>query len=391
MGTINTILSQIKTKILRTNRIYLVVLILFFLGASCEDPLVPYQPTPYNLQIPSFFPTHLNIPTDNPLTVEGIELGRHLFYETRLCGYLGSNPDSMMSCGTCHNQANNFDIGMNNPRFPDGKAYGLSGEYTHHSVMTLVNLVFNQEGYFWNGYIHPSNQNQNHRNIEDIVNMTISAPDEMNSTVSKAIVALKSIPKYPNLFEKAFGTPDITIDRIEKAIAQFVRTLVSGNSKFDRYMKGLETLTPSELNGYILFTTEEGADCFHCHGGNGTPLFTTNLFYNNASSNVFNDPDDRYGITGLDQDRGAYRAPSLRNIAVSAPYFHDARFKTLDEVLEFYNSELVFSPYVSTLMHKIDQGGMLLTPSQMTNLKDFLHTLTDHEFLNNPKFSNPNP
>lgn len=391
MGTINTFLKRVGFHSTITNKILLVLSILFFLGASCDDRPIPYQPTPYNLQIPSFFPTLLNIPTDNPLTVEGIELGRHLFYETKLCGYLGTNPDSMMSCGTCHNQSNNFDIGMNNPRFPGGKAYGLSGEYTPHSVMTLVNVVFNQEGYFWNGYIHPSNSNPNHRRIEDIVNMTIVAPDEMNSTVIKAIAALKTIPKYPELFEKVFGTPDITIDRIEKAIAQFVRTLVSGNSKFDRYMKGLETLTPSELNGYILFTTEEGADCFHCHGGNGTPLFTTNLFYNNASSSVFNDPGDRYAITGLDQDHGAYRAPSLRNIAVSAPYFHDARFTTLDQVLEFYNTGLIYSPYVSTLMHKIDQGGMLLTPTQMANLKAFLLTLTDHEFLNNPKFSDPNP
>jgi cytochrome c peroxidase len=155
-------------------------------------------------------------------------------------------------------------------------------------------------------------------------------------------------------------------------------------------MRGLEQLTPSELNGYILFTTEEGADCFHCHGGNGTPLFTTNLFYNNGSSTVFNDPKDRYAVTGNSADIGAYRAPTLRNIEVTAPYFHDGRFATLDQVLEFYNSGLVYSPFVSPLMHKLDQGGMLLTPQQLADLKAFLLTLTDHEFLTNPKFSNPN-
>jgi len=390
MGTINTLLKQKKINFLKGNKIFIVLFSLFFLAASCGDDPIPYTPTPYNLQIPSFFPTNLNIPSDNPLTVEGIELGRHLFYEPRLCGYLGTNPDSMMSCGTCHIQANNFKVGLDNPRFPNGRTYGLSGVYTPHNMMPLVNVVFNHEGYFWNGYIHPSNNNPNHRTLEDIVTMGITAPHEMNSSVEKAIAALKTVAKYPNLFEKAFGTPEITIDRVEKAIAQFVRTLVSGNSKFDRYMKGLETLTSSELNGYILFTTEEGADCFHCHGGNGTPLFTTNLFYNNALSSVFDDPRDRFGVTGNVIDRGAYRAPTLRNIAVSAPYMHDGRFSTLDQVLEFYNSGLVYSPYVSPLMHKLDQGGMLLTPSQIADLKAFLLTLTDHQFLTNPKFSDPN-
>lgn len=389
MGTINTFLKKIF--IIQKNQTYILVFTsILLLGSSCGNDPKPYEPTPYNLQIPNFFPTNLNIPADNPLTVEGILLGRYLFYETKLCGYTGSNPDSMMSCATCHNQAHAFEVGMNNPRFPEGVTYGLSGAYTPHNMLPLINLVFNHEGYFWNGLIHPSNPNSNQRTIEDVVSMGIKAPHEMNSTIERAIAALKTDPKYPDLFKNAFGTSDVTIDRIEKAIAQFIRILVSGNSKFDRYMKGLEQLTPSELNGYILFTTEEGADCFHCHGGNGTPLFTTNLFYNNGLSNVFTDTRDRYAVTGNTNDIGSYRAPTLRNIEVTAPYFHDGRFKTLDQVLEFYNTGLVYSPYISPLMHKIDQGGMMLTPSQIADLKAFLYTLTDHEFLNNPNFSNPN-
>ncbi len=387
MGTINPILITMKRKI------YLVLFLwmsLMTLATSCGDDPVPYQPTPYTLQIPTFFPTNLNIPADNPLTVEGINLGRYLFYETQLCGYNGTNPDSMMSCSTCHIQAHAFEVGLDNERFPNGRTFGLSGAYTPHYMLPLINLVFNHEGYFWNGYIHPNNSNSNHRTLEDVISMGILAPHEMNSTIQKAVSAIQNDPKYPALFEKAFGTPEITIDRIEKAIAQFIRTLVSGNSKFDRYMRGLEQLTSSELNGYILFTTEEGADCFHCHGGNGTPLFTTNLFYNNGSSSIFNDPKDRYSVTGNTFDIGAYRAPTLRNIEVTAPYFHDGRFSTLDQVLEFYNSGLVYSPYVSPLMHKLDQGGMFLTPQQLADLKAFLLTLTDHDFLTNPKFSNPN-
>jgi len=211
----------------------------------------------------------------------------------------------------------------------------------------------------------------------------------MNSTPERTIYALKQNPKYPALFKKAFGTEEITISRVQKAIAQFICTLVSGNSKFDRYLRKEEELTDAEMRGFLLFSTEEGADCFHCHGGSGTPLFTTNLFYNNALSNVFDVPNDRYSVTKNPQDIGAYRAPSLRNCMVSAPYMHDGRFKTMDEVLDFYNFGLQNSPYVHPLMHKLEQGGAYLTPPQIADLKIFLHTLTDNEFLTNPKFSKP--
>ena len=355
---------------------------LMLLSSSCNQPKEePYQATPYQLEIPRFFPNKLNIPADNPLTKEGVILGEKLFYDGRLCGYIGNNPDSMMSCATCHVRGNAYDVGMNNPRFPNGVTHGVTGIPTPHNAMPLFNLVFNHEGYFWNGMIHPSNPNANQRTLEDVVIMGIIAPHEMNSTVERAVKAIKSNPEYPEMFRKAFGTPEINIDRICKAIAQYIRTLVSANSKFDRYLAGQENLTPAERRGYILFVTEEGADCFHCHGSDGNPLFTTNLFYNNGLDGVFTDPRDRFSFTGKEQDRGAYRAPSLRNIEVTAPYMHDGRFKTLDEVLEFYNTGLVNSPYISPLMHKINQGGTMLTPSQMNDLKAFLLTLTDDEFI----------
>lgn len=365
-----------------------ILLFLVFLSAQC-NPIEEESPTPYPLEIPRFFPTSLNIPEDNPLTVEGIELGRYLFYDELLCGYLGNNPDSMMSCATCHVQANGFKAGCNNPRFPNGHVFGLSGNYTHHNMLPLVNLIFNHEGYLWNGAVYPNNPNFKMRNIEDIVRMTILDPNEMNGSIEKTITALKTRPEYPEMFRKAFGSKEITIEKVEKAIAQFVRTLISANSKFDRYLLGKEQLSPQEMNGYILFSTEEGADCFHCHGGSGTPLFTTNLFYNNALDAEHNDPQDHASVTGNSLDIGTYRAPTLRNIAVTAPYMHDGRFSTLDEVLNFYNLELKNSPTVSPLMHKINEGGAQLTPSQIADLKAFLYTLTDEEFLTNPNFSNP--
>lgn len=373
----------------------------FFLGLwillsvglmSCHKEIeeeVPFAATPYNLVIPRFFPSALNIPNANPLTVEGVELGRYLFYDTRLCGYTGNDPDSMMSCATCHVQSCGFEPGLNNPRFPNGATSGLSGIPTPHYALPLVNLVFNKQGYFWNGLIHENNPNLQQRNLEDIVLMGITAPHEMNSTPERAVAAVKSADFYPEMFKKAFGTEDITLDRIQKAIAQFIRTIISADSKFDRYMRGETQLTNQELRGYVLFTTEEGADCFHCHGSDGSPLFTTNLFYNNGLDSVFNDTRDRYAVTGNVRDHGAYRAPTLRNIMVTAPYMHDGRFRTIDEVLQFYNSGLVNSPYIHPLMHKINEGGAWLTPSELSDLKSFLNTLTDDDFLNNPQFSNP--
>lgn len=338
------------------------------------------DPTPLDIVIPYGFPSRLNIPDDNPMTVEGVELGRALFHDPHLCGYTGTNPDSLMSCASCHDRAHNYDLGPDNPRLVNGRPVGRTGKATHHNAMPLMNLVFNHEGYSWNGSICPQNV-KGRRSIEDIVLMAITADDELCSTEARTLAALRADSKYPEMFGKAFGSEEITMERVQKAIAQFVRSLVSGNSKFDRYLQGKEQLTPQELHGYILFTTEEGADCFHCHGSEGSPLFTTNLFYNNGLDNVFSDPQDRYSFTGHDADHGAYRAPSLRNIAVSAPYMHDGRFQTLDEVLNFYNEGLQPSPYVSPLMHHINDGGVLLTPSEIADLKAFLNTLTDDEFL----------
>ena len=348
-----------------------------------------YNPTPYDLNSPPYFPTNLNIPEDNPLTEEGVELGRYLFYDGRLRGYSGTNPDSLMSCGTCHLQEYGFKCGLNHPKFPEGQTYGITGLKTPHFIMPLINLVYNNEGYLWNGSLSPRNPNPDMQSLESFVSVVIEDPYEMGGSIEKAVQVISSIDFYPPMFEAAFGTPEVNIDRIEKAVAQFVRALVSFDSKFDRYLRGEEQLTDSELRGYILFTTEEGADCFHCHGGAGTPLFTTILFYNNAIDSVFTDPADRFGFTRVLADKGAYRAPSLRNIEFTAPYMHDGRFKNLDEVINFYSEELVVSPYVHSLMHKIDDGGAMLTPKEKTDLKNFLLTLSDHNFINNPKFSKP--
>ncbi len=368
------------------------ILILTTVLAGCnrndDIELIPaFRPTPYEMTIPFGFPTKLNIPEDNPLTVEGIELGRYLFYDGRVSGHV--EPEKQMSCATCHLQENAFECGIDHPRFLEGKTFGVTGIPTPHFMLPLINLVWNHNGYLWNGYVSSDNPDPLIRNIEALTYLSIIAPHEMHSDTLSAVNAIGSVPRYRELFKKAFGSEDVTIDRMGKAIAQFIRTLVSSNSRFDQYLRGEIQLTPAEVSGYVLFVTEEGADCFHCHGGSGNPMFTTHLFYNNAKDSVFDDPRDRFGVTGDPMMRGAYRAPSLRNIALTAPYMHDGRFKTLDEVIDFYSGELVYSPYVDPLMHYISYGGTQLTAQEKANLKAFLLALTDEDFVKNPAFSRP--
>ena len=357
---------------------------------SCKKPAdAPASSitTPYQITIPSHFPAKLNIPSDNPMTVEGVTLGRFLFYDGRLSGR--TDPDSMMSCANCHIQANSFVCGINNPKYTNGHPFGLTGILTPHYMLPMINLVWADHGYLWNGSVSEANPSPRPQNIEDVVWMAIQAPHEMHGDTNRTKTLIQSLKGYPDLFMKAFGSETVTIRNTGKAIAQFVRTLISANSKFDRFLKGQEQLTTSERTGFVLFMTEQGGDCFHCHGGDGNPLFTTNLFYNNGKDTVFDDLRDRYHVTQNLSDIGAYKAPTLRNLVFTAPYMHDGRFKTLDEVIDFYSSGVVWSPSISPLMHHVATHGVQLLPKQKADLKAFLLTLTDSSFVTNPDYSRP--
>ncbi|MCX6243637.1 MAG: cytochrome-c peroxidase [Bacteroidetes bacterium] len=365
-------------------------LLLLLLISACtkkDDQVTTIHATPYTIQVPLHFPGELNIPEDNPMTVEGIALGRYLFYDGRLSGR--DSPDSLMSCSTCHIQAHSFVCGINHPVFTGGHPRGLTGIQTSHFMLPMINLVWTNHGYLWNGLVSEENQNEGYRELEDVVGLVIELPSEIHGDTNRTKTMIQSIKGYPELFEKAFGSRTVTAKNISRAIAQFVRTLISADSKFDRFMQGQEQLSPSELNGYVLFMTEQGGDCFHCHGGEGNPLFTTNLFYNNGKDSVFTDPFDRFSVTGNAVDIGAYKAPTLRNLVFTAPYMHDGRYKTIEEVIDFYSSGLVWSPSISPLMHHIATGGVRLTPSQKADLKAFLLTFTDSTFVTNPAFSRP--
>jgi len=371
--------------------LYTIITMLFLLSCffSCkkETEEKPYQPTPYKIEIPFGFPTELNIPENNPMTVEGVELGRYLFYDGRLSGR--THPDSLMSCATCHRQERSFEAGIDHPDFPGGFPHGLTGLQTHHVMLPMINLVWNSTGYGWNGFLYPDNPDPQLRNLEDFVRLAVLASDEMDGDTTRIKNLFQSLNGYPELFEKAFGSSQITFTHIEKAIAQFIRTLISADSRFDKYMRGELQLSPSELNGYVLFTTEEGADCFHCHGGFGNPLFTTHLYYNDGKDTLFTDPTDRFSITGDPMDIGAYKATTMRNIELQGPYMHDGRFETLDDVIDFYSTAVVNSPSISPLMHHVANGGVRLTPTEREDLLSFIRTLRDDAFLTNPDFSKP--
>ena len=363
------------------------ILVVLLISSCQHDGDTLYTPTPYQMTIPKYFPTRLNIPADNPMTVEGVTLGRYLFYDGRLSG--NTEPEKQMSCGTCHLQSRSFECGIDHPKFTGGKTFGITGIATPHYMLPLINLVWNESGYFWSGTIWKDNPNTGQRTLEDIVRMGVTAPHEMAGDTSKTKVLIQSIPGYPELFERAFGSRTVTFRNISRAVAQFVRTLVSSDSKFDKYMRGEQQLSTQELNGYVLFMTEEGADCFHCHGGAGNPLFTTNLFYNNGKDPVFTDARDRFSVTGDPSDKGAYKATTLRNIELTGPYMHDGRFKTLEEVIDFYSQGIQWSPYVHPLMHHAYDGGIQLTNAEKADLIAFIKTLRDETFLTNPVYAAP--
>ena len=327
-------------------------------------------PTPAQIAIPAIFAQTLPapfIPTDNPLTVEGIELGRKLFFDPILSG------DGTQSCATCH---------APNLAFTDTNQFstGIDGLQGNRNSMPIFNIAWNFSGkFFWDGRA-PSAEAQA---IAPVVN-----PIEMHNTWPAAMASLQAHPTYPNLFLAAFGTNVIDSILVTKAIAQFERTLVSGNSRFDRYLLGQIALTPQEINGFNVFMAESGGDCFHCHGNSGNPLWTDNTFRNNG---LDASPSDLGlgAVTGNPADNGKFKTPSLRNLVFTAPYMHDGRFKTIDEVLEHYSTGVKMSPTIDPDMQFAGQGGVQMTPQEKADLKAFLLSLTDSSFINNPDYQAP--
>lgn len=326
-----------------------------------------YVPVSTSLKIPKLFSDKLIapiIPTKNPLTEEGIALGKKLFFDTIL------SRDNTQSCASCHDPKKAF---TDNLSF----SIGVDGKKGKRNSMPLFNLAWNfNERFAWDG---------KELSLERQAFEPVSNPIELHSDWKEIAIKLNNNSEYTTLFNQAFGITKIDSTYVVKAIAQFERTLISANSKFDKFLLGQVTLTPEESNGFDVFMDEARGDCFHCHGSNNNPLWTNNKFHNNGLDATFTDLG-LGAVTGDPKDNGKFRSPSLRNLAFTAPYMHDGRFATLEAVIDHYSEGLKDSPTIDPLMKKIDKGGVQLNPKDKADLKAFLLTLSDYDFISNPDF-----
>ncbi|MEX1188579.1 MAG: cytochrome c peroxidase [Bacteroidia bacterium] len=342
---------------------------LFVFLASCQKdknpitPELPFATTPYNLERPTGFP-QFNTPSDNPLTQEGVQLGRRLFYDPILSG------DFTQSCASCHNQSLAFTD--NGTQF----STGITGAVGNRNAQALINMAFNLH-FFWDG---------RHSTLESQILEPVPNPIEMHLQWSVAQQRLNANSTYQDLFKKAFNVDVIDSNHVAKAIAQFMRTMISSNSKLDKRLRNEIALTPSETNGFVIFNTEKG-DCFHCHNIDAGRLITDNQFHNNGLDANFADLG-RGAVTGNPSDNGKFLTPTLRNIALTAPYMHDGRFATLEEVVEHYNSGGTPSATIDPLMKHVGTG-LNLTAQEKVDLIAFLRTMTDEDFISDPRFSSP--
>jgi len=350
----------------------------------------------YVWNLPPGFPQP-RVPADNPMTPEKVELGRHLFYDSRL------SIDGTFACANCHQQAHAFADSQ--PR-----GVGVTGEIHPRGSMSLANVAYSP-------VLTWANPTMRRLETQALVPMFGEDPVELGLSGKEQMLIdrLKAEPQYTQLFPAAFpGEPDaFTLANITRAIASFERTLISGRSPYDRYRYGADPLVISESakRGETLFFSEQ-TECFHCHGGfNFTQTvdyagkgFVEIEFHNTGLYNVdgrggFPRPNTGvHAVTNDPEDMGRFKAPTLRNIAVTAPYMHDGSIATLEEVLAHYESggRTIYggpnagvgarNPFKSSFVK-----GFSLTPDQRRDLIAFLESLTDQTFLTDPKFGNPWP
>jgi len=322
------------------------------------------------------------LPERNPLTAESVRLGRRLFYDPRLSG------NNALSCATCHVQSLAFTDGR-----PTG--VGISGKPLAFNTMSLANLLWGPRRFFWNGRA---------ASLEEQALIPLQHPDEMAQDPEQLVPELGEDPDYRELFAAAYG--EISLEAASAALASFVRTLVSSNSRYDRFLRGELALTELEELGRKLFTahpdvkaSRRGANCIDCHSQFLTSGFSTGYdgFANNGLDAEEDLPAGLMEVTGKAEHRGLFKVPTLRNIALTAPYMHDGRFRSLEDVLEHYDSGIRTSSTLSALIREADnlhknsedRISLNLTQHERAAVIAFLHTLTDEEFVTAERFSSP--
>lgn len=335
-----------------------------------EEPKVVYDATPYAFEAGSFPMPNFN---GNTPTVEGVKLGRMLFYEKLL------SRDASQSCASCHIQAFGF---TDTATF----SVGVEGKEGRRQAMSVFNTAWHTNEFFWDGRAHLL-RDQSLKPIQDKL--------EMNETLENVVSKLSAEQKYKDQFIRAFGNDEITSEKMSLAMEQFMNTIVSNQSKYDKFLAGEITLTASEERGRKLFfqeyneflPAESGADCAHCHS---TFNFTNNKYMNNGLDMDGQSSDlGREEANGDIKDRGKFKVPSLRNIALTAPYMHDGRFKTLEEVVDHYNNGIQQSTTLDPALAATTNTGLRLTTQDKADLVAFLKTLTDQTLISDQRFSDP--
>ena len=317
-------------------------------GKDCPPVIDSTKGTPYTIEKPNRFPG-FKLDQTNPLTEEGIELGRFLFYDPII------SRDSSLSCASCHSQEHAFSD-------PRKFSVNAMGQPTKRNSMPLFNLIWNQH-FFWDG-----RKSTLVSATEDAINA------ELFPDWSVVLPKLKASAVYGPKFKKAFGTDEPNSQLVAKALAQFMSVLISSKTLTDEELFARNTwvnASPEIRRGYDLFINKDGGDCFHCHFSSA--LMHDFVFQNNGldsatSVTQFTDKG-RGGITDTVFHMGKFKTPSLRNLKYTAPYMHDGRFATLREVIDFYSEGVRYSPTVSAGMEFVGSGGVRLTESEKGHLQ----------------------
>jgi cytochrome c peroxidase len=322
-------------------------------AVSNVNPVIdtPVEFTPDTLIAPVHFPEPV-IPNDNKPCKERIQLGRMLYYDTILS-------DDGRACAGCHLQINGFTRpGLYNNAMP---------------VLPHVNLAW-YTNFMWDGSKQGS--------LENVMLF------EVSSFFSTDLNKINQSAKYKPLFKRYFGVSQITYKELAYSLAQFLRSVISRDSKYDRIQKGTATFTSDEYAGYRIFFTEKG-DCFHCHIN---PITTDNQFHNTGLDSVYTKDADKgyYNVTGNNSDLGKFRTPNLRNVALRSHFMHDGRFTSLAEVIDFYDHGMHKVANLDPIMAlPAKEYGLQLEPYEKIQLIAFLQTLTDSTFISDPDFSAP--
>ena len=338
---------------------YTVVKILVIFIASSSFIIAWQQPKPIPLKLPSNFPEPIYDIKSNPLTEEGFTLGRELFYDNLL------SKDGTISCGSCHQQTAAF------VQADHDLSHGVEDRIGKRNALPIFNALY-RKSFFWDGGVPK---------LDFVPVNPIENELEMDEKMDHVVAKINASEKYKVLFKQAFNVDKVSSKEILQALSQFMYSMISANSKYDHYKReeGIQ-LTTRELDGLIVFQNK----CASCHSSD---LFTDDSFRNNGleGENVID--KGREDITLNSNDRAKFKVPSLRNVQLTAPYMHDGRFNSLEEVLDHYSHGVKYSKTLDPLLQKENSLGISLTTMDKLNLIAFLNTLTDTNFINNPIFS----